>query len=112
MKRSKFLFLSALFVAMAGLSCNLFAAHNAYCEVKNDGEKAKKATGHCTFIDEGDRITLELTNGDRFDMQRKGSKKNQFKDQKGRPVQRNEKKNGEVNFKWEHRHISVIPDKS
>ena len=111
MKLNRTLFLSSLLVVLAGLSFNAFAEHNAYCEVKKDGEKAKKATGHCSFHDYGDRLTLQLANGDDFDMHRKGNKKNQFKDQKGRPVHRDVNKKGEIKLKWEHRHVTVIPDK-
>ena len=96
-------------LAAVALACFALASHaapNAYCEVKKDGEKAKKATGNCTVLEEGDSVSIKLANGEHFDMRQKG-KKNHFKDQKGRGVNRNVKGDGSHVYNWEHRKITV-----
>ncbi len=105
------IFRNTLVLAVAaGLSLSATASDKAFCEVKKDGEKAKKATGHCNFVDQGDRIMIDLANGENWTLTRKKDKKNGFKDQKGNGVHREEKKNGTIFFKWEHRNITVYPD--
>jgi hypothetical protein len=110
MRRSKLLRNALVLAVVAGLSMNAAAESTAFCEVKKDGEKKNKATGHCDFVDQGDRITIKLTNGEDWALTRKKDKKNAFKDQKGNGVQRESKKNGTIIFKWEHRKITVWPD--
>ena len=109
MKRSTILRNALALALVAGLSMNAAASDSAFCEVKKDGEKAKKATGHCDFVDQGDRITIRLANGEDWALTRKKDKKNGFKDQKGNGVHREMKKDGTIIFKWEHRKITVWP---
>jgi hypothetical protein len=110
MRRSTILRNALVLAVVAGLSMNAAAEGKAFCEVKKDGEKKNKATGHCDFVDQGDRITIKLTNGEDWSLTQKKNKKNGFKDQKGNGVQRESKKNGTIIFKWEHRKITVWPD--
>lgn len=109
MNPSKILRNALVLVVVAGLSMNAAASGSAFCEVHKDGEKAKKATGHCNFVDQGDRVTIKLANGEDWSLTRKKDKKNGFKDQKGNGVHREKKNNGTIIFKWEHRKITVWP---
>ena len=105
------IFRSAIVLAIfAALSMNAAAAGKAFCEVKKDGEKAKKATGHCEYSDQGDTVMIKLANDETWTLTRKKDKKNGFKDQKGNGVHREMKKNGTHFYKWEHRNITVYPE--
>jgi hypothetical protein len=110
MKQNRILLNALTLAVVAGLSMNAVASDSAFCEVKKDGEKANKATGHCDFVDQGDRITIRLANGEDWSLMQKKNKKNGFKDQKGNGVHREAKKNGTIIFKWEHRKITVWPE--
>lgn len=111
MKKSTFLRNALVLAVIAGLSMNAAAGGSAFCEVKKDGEKKNKATGHCDFVDQGDRITIKLANGEDWTLTQKKNKKNGFKDQKGNGVHREEQqKKGTIVFTWEHRKITVWPD--
>ena len=55
-------------VALAAVACwssPAFAA-NAFCEMVSHGDKVKKATGHCEYQDNGDRVQITLVNGDAY----------------------------------------------
>jgi hypothetical protein len=110
MKRTHILRNALVLAVAAGLSMNAAAEGSAFCEVKKDGEKKNKATGHCDFVDQGDRITIRLANGEDWTLTQKKNKQNGFKDQKGNGVHREAKKNGTIIFKWEHRKITVWPE--
>jgi len=109
MKTARILTATLAALTLASLSASAFA-DSAFCEVKKNGEKAKKATGHCGFVDQGDRIMIDLANGENFTLTRKKDKKNGFKDQNGNGVHREAKKNGTIFFKWEHKNITVYPE--
>ena len=109
--KARLIFRSALALAfLAAVSMSATASGKAFCEVKKDGEKAKKATGHCDYVNQGDTIMIKLANGEQYTMTRKKDKKNAFKDQKGNGVHREEKKNGTHFYKWEHKNITVYPE--
>lgn len=106
MKSIKTTIVSLTAVALACFALSAQAGTNAYCEVKKDGEKAKKATGNCTVTESGENIGIKLANGEHFDLRPKG-KKDHFKDQKDRGVNRKVKGDGSHKFSWEHREITV-----
>ena len=96
-------------VALACWSSTAFAA-NAYCEMVSHGDKVKKATGHCNYQDNGDRVQITLVNGDSYTLTRK-EKKNKFKDQKGKNVNRTVRdKEKSHYYKWESKNITVFPE--
>ena len=72
--------------------------------------EVKKATGHCEYQDNGDRVQITLVNGDAYTLTRK-EKKNKFKDQKGKNVNRTIRdKEKSHYYKWESKNITVFPE--
>ena len=110
MKTGYLLRSAIVLAAIAAFSMNATAEGKAFCEVKKSGDKAKKATGHCEYSDMGDRVMINLANGENYTLTRKKDKKNAFKDQKGNGVHRDIKKNGTHFYKWEHKNITVYPE--
>ena len=102
---------SAIVLAVvAAFSMNATAGEQAFCDVKKSGDKAKKATGHCDYSDQGDTVMIKLANGEQYTLTKKKDKKNAFKDQKGNGVHRDMKKNGTHFYKWDHKNITVYPE--
>ncbi len=110
MKATKYLMLAAAFLAFSVLSANAMAGGNAFCQYMEHGEKKKKATGHCDYKIDGDVVMIKLANGDQYTLTRKKDKKHKYKDQKGRDLRREDKKDGTHYYKWDHRNITVWPE--
>ena len=99
------IFFAAILLALFGATAHA-GETNAYCDVHKHGDKAKGATGNCTVIEQEGSVSIKLANGDHFDLTQK-QKKNQFKDQKGNPVEKNVRGDGTTRYKWESKNIVV-----
>jgi hypothetical protein len=110
MKALKYLILATAFLALTGISSAVMAEGKAFCEYVDHGEKKKKATGHCDYKIDGDVVMIKLANGDQYTLTRKKDKKHKYKDQKGRDLRREDKKDGTHYYKWDHRNITVWPE--
>ena len=53
---------------------------------------------------------IKLANGDQYTLTKKKDKKHKYKDQKGRDLRREDKKDGTHYYKWDHRNITVWPE--
>ncbi len=71
----------------------------ATCEVRKDGETKQGATGPCTFSQRQGFASIDLRNGDRYELSPAG-KPDHFKDQKGKAVVLTVKDNANI-YTWE-----------
>lgn len=110
MKTAKFIGLATGAIVLAGWSAAAFAEHNAYCEMVSHGDKVKKATGHCNYEYDGERVHIRLVNGDTYTLMRK-DKKHKYRDQKGKNVNQTiRQKEKSHYYKWESKNITVFPE--
>ena len=111
MKLNRTITLGTLLLAAAGWSASAVAGDtNAFCQLVSHGDKVHKGTGHCQYENNGDQVYIKLANGDSYTLTRK-EKKNKFKDQKGKNVNRTmREKEGSHYYKWEHKNITVFPE--
>jgi hypothetical protein len=78
----------------------------AMCEVRKDGENKKNASGPCDFSQRQGYVSINLRNGDSFEL-RPGDKANHFKDQKGNKVVRTVTGANTQEYKWDGKKITV-----
>jgi len=78
----------------------------AMCEVRKDGDKKKNASGPCDFSQRQGYVSINLRNGDNFEL-RPGEKPNHFKDQKGNKVVRTVTGANTQEYKWDGKKIVV-----
>lgn len=101
---------SSLMLALTGIAAlplTLVAeSEDAFCEVREHGEKAKNATGYCTVTLTEDSISIRLASGASFDLQ-PGKRPGRFRDQDGNGVGHEVKQDGSHYYTWEHRNITV-----
>lgn len=111
MKRKQNVILCTALLAIASWSSSALASdNNAFCQLVSHGDKVNKGTGHCHYENSGDRVVIKLANGDSYTLTRK-EKKNKFKDQKGKNVNRTmREKEGSHYYKWDHKNITVFPE--
>ncbi len=81
-------------------------SQDAFCEVREHGEKAKNATGYCTVSERQGNIGVRLANGESFEL-RPGEHAGRYEDQDGKGVGHEVKKDGSHYYTWEHRNITV-----
>jgi len=80
---------------------------NATCEVRKEGDTRKGASGPCTFSHREGYITLDLRNGDVYNLV-PANEAGRFKDQNGHTVVRTQSGNGLQEFKWDGgKHVTV-----
>ena len=80
---------------------------DAMCEVRKEGDTRQGASGPCGFSHRQGYVTLDLRNGDVYNLT-PGNEAGRFKDQKGQTVVRTQSGNGFQEFKWEGgKHIIV-----
>jgi len=73
---------------------------DATCEVRKDGDTRKGASGPCAFSHRHGFLSLDLRNGDTYNLT-PGNQADHFKDQKGHKVVRTQAGNGVQEFKWD-----------
>ena len=96
----------ALFMA-ALLPFSVFAdSQDAFCEVREHGEKDGNASGYCTLSQRQGAIGIRLANGDSFDLE-PGEHAGRYLDQHGNGVERTVKPDGSHYYEWEQRNITV-----
>lgn len=78
----------------------------AMCEVRKDGDKKKNASGPCDFSQRQGYVSINLRNGDDFEL-RPADKANHFKDQKGNKVVRTVTGANTQEYKWDGKKITV-----
>ena len=78
----------------------------AMCEVRKDGDAKKNASGPCDFSQRQGYVSINLRNGDNFEL-RPGDKPNHFKDQKGNKVVRTVTGANTQEYKWDGKKITV-----
>ena len=102
--------ISSVALALAGVTALPGAAladsEDAFCEVREHGEKARSATGYCTISQREGHVGIRLANGESFELE-PGKYPGRLHDQDGRGVDHEVKKDGSHYYKWEHRNITV-----
>lgn len=83
---------------------------DAFCEVHRHGEAAANATGFCTVSQRQGHLTIELANGERFELA-PGKQAGRFQDQDGNGVDHDVRKDGSHQYKWEHGDIVIRFDR-
>ena len=73
---------------------------DANCEVRKDGDRQKGKSGSCSFSQHQGNISLDLRNGDTYNLQPAGQP-DRFRDQKGNKVVRSYAGGNTQEFKWE-----------
>lgn len=96
----------ALTVLAAAPLAALADSEDAFCELRENGEQAKNATGYCTISLEEDRIRIRLVNDAAFDLE-PGREAGRFRDQDGNEVEHTVKPDGSHYYTWAHRDITV-----
>ncbi len=79
---------------------------DADCVMRKDGEKKEGASGPCTFSQRQGNVSIDLRNGDRFDLTL-GDKADLYRDQEGKKVVRTVAGDGSHEYKWEGKKIIV-----
>ena len=77
----------------------------ATCELRKDGETKQGASGPCTFSQRQGFVSIELRNGERFELS-PTDKSDHFKDQKGKTVVRTATGSGHE-YKWDGKKLIV-----
>ncbi|MCU0934978.1 MAG: hypothetical protein MUF66_02645, partial [Gammaproteobacteria bacterium] len=97
----KTLVLPLLFASiLAGSGAVLADTAEATCELRKDGETKQGASGPCTFSQRQGFVSIELRNGERFELTPSGNSPDRYRDQKGKSVVLNVK--GSANeYTWE-----------
>jgi len=104
--------MSALAAAMAVLALGAWShaaladTSEAMCEVRKDGENKKNASGPCDFSQRQGYVSINLRNGDNFEL-RPTDKADHFKDQKGNKVVRTVTGANTQEYKWDGKKITV-----
>jgi hypothetical protein len=106
MKALKTLVLPLLFASiLAGSGTVLADTAEATCELHKDGETKQGASGPCTFSQRQGFVSIELRNGERFELS-PTDKPDHFKDQKGKTVVRTATGSGHE-YKWDGKKLIV-----
>jgi len=77
----------------------------ATCELRKDGETKQGASGPCTFSQRQGFVSIDLRNGERFELS-PTDKPDHFKDQKGKTVVRTATASGHE-YKWDGKKLIV-----
>jgi hypothetical protein len=97
---------TGLSIAFTGLvaAATVVPAHadsaQAQCEVTKDGDARRGASGPCTFSQRQGNISLDLRNGDTYNLSPAGGE-GQYRDQQGRKVVRTVTGRSTEEFRWE-----------
>ena len=101
---------SSLVLALTGLAALPPAAvaesEDAFCEVREQGERAGNASGYCTVSLNEEFITIRLVNGASVDLE-PGERPGRFRDQDGKVVDHQVKQDGSHYYTWENKDITV-----
>lgn len=79
---------------------------DARCEYHKEGETKAAPTGHCTFSQRQGHVSLDLRNGETFELSPAG-KADHFEDQDDHKVVRTVRGDGTHEYKWKHKKVIV-----